>query len=108
MPETIASPTRRALPILALIVVLLWCVVVTLLYFLAIFVSPGSGAAIAQTGILEALGFTMLCVAPLAMVSIPLQIGQWRLARFFLAASLLAGLGSVGFFIVILDRFGYF
>lgn len=101
------TSAKRALPILVSFVVLLVGVVVTSLYLLVAFVS-GDSAPLAQTGIVQAMFLTMFCVVPLAAGSIIVHIAKWRYANVVLAITIVAGLVSGGYFVVILDRLGYF
>ena len=107
MAEIATSPARRAIPILASLVVLVVGLVVTSVYLLIALVSRDS-APLSQTGMVQAMILTMFCVVPLALGSIVVYIAKWRYARIVLAVTLVAGLVSVGYFVVILDRIGYF
>ena len=99
------SSARRGIPILASLVVLVVGLVVTSLYLLIGLVS-GDSAPLMGTGMVEAMFLTFFCVVPLGLGSIVVHIAKWRYGNIILVITLVAGLVSAGYFLVVLDRIG--
>jgi uncharacterized membrane protein len=98
-------PPGRAGPFILSSIVLLGNLVATALYVLIVFVTPDS-AALAGSRIEEAFFIALFCATPLSVGSLIAHIARWRHARMVLLLTVLLGLVSGGYFMILFG--GYF